>query len=459
MKRLVMWFMTMALLVVPLASMAEGEAVEYDKIVLMIAEMAELTDQAIYLAVAGMSPYSRHDATLQAYGQGIVNLIQGPGSRNYDPTSEFTVREGSGIQPLLFALERIAPQASEFIADPAARSLPLMLSTIGRFIGLAGEVAEETAARPPVTYGDPDDLRTIYGCLLAARAGPDDVFLLGGVQTLVDWFPSRMVWAGEGETLQDVIDRVPEGGTIYLEPGTYRGPVDISKSVTIAAYSSGVSPAFGAVVIQGLPWNVAVDIESESPISVVLRDLEIYDGAAGVLAGGAVELLLENVVIRDCTQGLSVWEGASVSCVSTQFLRNRGAVFLSSDARCELTDCRIAETSQTAILLQADVSLTAVGCSILDGGSSGISVQDRVELHLEGMTIAGNAEYGLIVYTDTCVETGWMEVLAFTGTITGWGNTIPGPDEENGNLEGSICPAEYEFLLDAAPADDAETHD
>jgi len=77
-------------------------------------------------------------------------------------------------------------------------------------------------------------------------------------------------------------------------------------------------------------------------------------------------------------------------------------------------------------------------------------------LHLVSTTISGNAEYGLLVYTEACAEIGWTltQVHAFTGTIAGWGNTIPGPDEENSNLEGGICPTEYSFLLDNAPGDD-----
>jgi len=458
MKRRVLCTVLAALALLPLTAIANEEpSLGYDEIVRVVEEMAELLDRAIYLAVAGMSPYGRADTTLTEYGQGIVNLIQGPGSRNYDPTSEFTVDEGSGIQPLLFTLEREAAFVAEFLPDPVERSFAYALQTIARFVGMAGEVAEQTAARPPVTYGDPDDMRTIYGYLLAARGGPEEIFLIGGVQTLVEQFPSRIVWVREGESVQDAIERVPEGGTIYLEPGNYRGPLDIAKSVTIAAYSNGGSPAFGAVRIQGHPWNVAVDVESETPISVVLRNLEIYDGAAGILTGGSVSLQLENVVVRDNLQGISVLEGAVVTAVNSQFLGSKsGALLLSGDGECSLQSCRIAEAAGNGVILHGDARLTAIDCSIVDGEQNGFSILDNATLHLEGTTIAGHDGYGLVAYSETCIPQGWAAVAAsyFSGTITGWGNTIPGPDEDNGNRGGAICPAEYEFLLDDAPPDE-----
>jgi len=457
MKRLALCALLTSLVLLPLTVLAEEEtSLSYDEVVLIVEEMAELIDRAIYLAVAGMSPYTRYETTLQEYGQGIVNVIQGPGSANYDPTSGFTVHEGSGIQPLLFTLEREAGALFDYLPESAVRSLVYTLETIGRFIGLAGEVAEGTAARPPVTFGDPDDMRAIYGYLLAARGGPEDIFLIGGAQSLVNLFPSRTLWVKTGESVQEAIDRVPDGGTIYLEPGSYRGPLEITKSVTIAAYSNGASAAFGAVMIQGHPWNVAVDVESEQPISVVLRNLEIYDGAAGILVGGPVSLRLESVVIRDNLQGVSGLQGAAVTAVGTQLLANHtGALTLSGNATCALRDCRIAETSGTGLVLHGEAQLTVVDCLIVDGEESGISLLEGSTLHLEESTIVGNDGYGLTVYSDDCIPAGWSSVpdQYFTGAITGWGNTIPGPDEENGNLEGGICPAEYEFLLDAAPSE------
>lgn len=41
--------------------------------------------------------------------------------------------------------------------------------------------------------------------------------------------------------------------------------------------------------------------------------------------------------------------------------------------------------------------------------------------------------------------------FVFTGEISGWGNTIPGPGEEDGNREGSVCPEEYLFLTQETP--------
>ncbi len=36
---------------------------------------------------------------------------------------------------------------------------------------------------------------------------------------------------------------------------------------------------------------------------------------------------------------------------------------------------------------------------------------------------------------------------AFTGCVTGSGNTIPDRDEEDGNREGAVCPQSLEFLI------------
>jgi len=484
MKRLLACAVLVGLLLPGVALGQDETAFDYDGYVVTIHKMAELLDQAIYLAAAGMNPYVRQGTSLHLYGQGIVNLIQGPDSPNYDPTSEFTVDEGSGLQPLLFSLEAVAGQAVGEISEEQAVGLAEALRAIGQFLGLAGEAAVLAASRPAITFVDPDDLRTIYAYLLAARGGPQELFLIGGVQMLVELFPSRTVWVRLGDSIQAAIDQVPEGGTIYLEPGSHLEPLSISKSVNLSGYSPDPRPGLGTTMIQGVPWKVGINVQSETPISVTIRDLEIYDGAAGISVGGMASLRLEDVVIRDCewgitargsaalasigcefrdTQsGMGVQEHASLACDGSRFVRCGRALWIRTDAPSSIRDCRIVDSASEdggAIDLGGSACLEMADCEVVDGKGSGIIVFEAADLHLTGCTIAGNVRQGITAYSEECNVHGWgipPDGSAFTGTITGWGNTIPGPDEENGNLGGAICPTEYEFLLDDRAPDDAD---
>ena len=70
---------------------------------------------------------------------------------------------------------------------------------------------------------------------------------------------------------------------------------------------------------------------------------------------------------------------------------------------------------------------------------------------MTGSAIWRNEGHGIRAYCEECFAPRFFEDVAFNGQIAGYGNTIPGPDEEDGNGQGDICPEEYLFLKDPAP--------
>ena len=516
MKRWVMCAVLAGLLVFPGAALGQEEmAFNYDDYVLAIQELADLLDQAIYLAAAGFNPFGGQGRNIHLYGQGIVNLLYGPESLVYDPDNPYTVDAGSGIEPLYLSL-RVGDWGggADYVPEARGNEIWHALTTVNTFLSLAGEAALAAADRPVFSLVEPEELRRAYAYLLAARGGPEDIFLTGGVQTLVELFPSREVRIAPAVSIQDAIDRVPEGGTVYLPPGVYREALRITKSLTLEVEEPDLAEAFGEVVIQGAPWRSVVLVLSDDPIVVTLRNVVLADGARGLEVFGAGSVVLEDVEFRDCGvgiaasdtasvdltgvlfrgghTGLQVTQSASFRCIGADFIESETAVLLgaASDresvlrdctiqarpgdwqasvyvgstrgidrkeglARLLIEDCRIHESKGPGIQLGYGALVRISNTSIVDSLGDGIALQGDAALELRNVSILRSGGLGLVAQTEECAGHPMHE--SFTGTIAGWGNTIPGPEEEGGNLEGGICPAEYEFLLDEAPSDEAAT--
>ena len=437
-------------------AMAQEEEATED-LAALAAEMADLLDQALYLAVAALTTSDRADQAL--YTQGIINLLNGPRSPDFDASEGAAVPSGEGLRDLMldFRVARTADAGTDPAPVPASYAVQVFQVEVHTetYLYMAADAAVAALERVISLGRGLHELRQAYAYLLAARGKTSDELLLGGIQTLVKAFPTLDIWVGPDESIQAAIDRAPTGSTIHLEPGVYRERIIIDKDITLAgagASDEGVPMPTAGIV--GVAWDAVVVVEGDG-VEARLENLTLHGGAAGLLISGENAAILDYVWIGMVQTGISASEGATVTCNVCVFQDIETALTLHYNATALVTSSAIRDCSHTAVSVLFGAGLTMIDSRIESGESSGIYLQDDATLHLERCKILGNKEYGVYAHSPECEDYTSLpsrnEEYDFRGTITGASNTIPGPDEEYGNLEGDVCPAEYLFLKEDGP--------
>ena len=200
---------------------------------------------------------------------------------------------------------------------------------------------------------------------------------------------------GPGDSLQAAIDAVPDGSTVYLDPGTYyEHSITISKNITLRANAS----AGGS------------------------RDTTIIDAeqAGGIFSlSGAYSLAIDNLTLRNATGSLyggaiSAQSGGVLAISSTSFT-NCTAIYSGGAIRLyygllnitdsSFTNCSVTGNSGgTIYTYQSTVEITASTFSNCSAGAYGGAIYDRLgSVNATSSTFVNcSAAYtGGAIYADT----------------------------------------------------------
>jgi len=453
MKRLVILALIVGLVLVTGAADDEPTRSVDPEAAKLVEEMADLLDRALYLAIAALSWPDRDDLTL--YIQGVINLLDGPNGPDYDDTGGATTPDGNGLKDLFFALLTARSgvptvETPHLSASLAAQAVQAIEHT-ERYLFLAAEAAKDALDRVYSVTGGQNELRAMYAYLLAARGRTDDELVLGGIQALVEVFPALDIEVGSGQSIQAALDRAPPGATIRLDPGTYRERIVIDKDLTLvgAPLPDGeLGPP--ATVIVGPVWDFVVAIEGDG-VEVRLENLALSGGKSGLVVSGDNSVDLDSVWISNVSGGLGATDGAAVSCDACRFSDCEHAIVVDSGASVGVSGSEIRDCDSVGVYLLSGGSLTMTDTTISGCAQHAVYLQGDAALHLEGCSVVDNEGFGVFAYTAEC-ERHWVigrtDEYAFSGAITGANNTIPGPDEDHGNLKGDVCPASLAFLTE-----------
>ena len=417
------------------------------------AEMAELLDRALYLAIAALSWPDKDDLTL--YIQGVINLLDGPSSPDCDASGGATMPDGDGLKDLLLALQVSGLTTTEvepvYLQPSRVVQVAQALEHMEMYLFMAAGAAKEALKQLSYYTGGLEELRAMYAYLLAARGRANDELVLGGLQALVDLYPALDVWVGSDVSIQAAIDRAPPGSTIHLDPGTYRERIVIDKDLILVGAPRPAGDAGPpATVITGAAWDFVVAIEGDG-VDVRLENLRVTGGLVGIAVSGDNTAWLDRVWVESVNTALSVYGGASVDCDACWLNGEEAGMILRSN-----TDTRVLGSRILAggVALFSDSSLTMTDTSVSECDGHAVYLQGDASLHLERCSIYDNEGFGVLGYSTECVPhylPGSDPEHDFSGTITGANNTIPGSDEEHGNLGGDICPEEFRFLKGGGP--------
>ena len=325
-----------------------------------------------------------------------------------------------------------------------------------------------------------------YAFLAATLGAESSPYTLGGVQTALSILPALVAYASPGDSLQEVIDSVLPGGTVFIHPGTYDvgSAMFIYKSITLAR-----APQADGEVVLNLsrgPYSGGIYVSSASlsePIHVLMEDITITKAITGLYVSAHATLTLRSVSVTDSVIGVRL-SGGGKAILEDCLLQNNSdyGILATENAQVEATDCVIRENGSQegaeqiyrtsgGIMSDGASSITLISCDISDNLgfglfsrgapvlsleactlscniSEGILLWDAASLDLQGNTITRNGGAGIRVHSEGCGPSVNTYISHyFQGTITGRGNLIPGADEADGNIGGATCPADAEGSL------------
>jgi len=442
-----------------------GQDSAQDEFASTVNQLADLLDQALYLAISGFSSYAVDDH--QAAAQGLINLLEGPQGESYDETAAVTTERGIG-DFFSYFLRVDWPFSS---LDELGSDLYVVRDAIAHgseFLGLAHEAALEARDTREGPMGARDALRVVYACLLAVRGGLDGPFLVAGIHQLAELFSEDVPLAEEDLVqldghLQRLLERSSPGDEILLGEGVFRERVVITQSITIEGESREET------ILEGVAWDAVLTLTSVSdePIQVVLKNLSVRGGSTGVIANGPVTLTLDNVVLTDNQIGLAVRDGASVEGTNVRFVGKDRALSASipgEPSQVSLSDC-LFDANESAVDIDGQVAVSLNSC-ILQGGTDpdgdiritsgaalnmhdsqlhrtagrAIVFDNTVSMALVANVIETAYDYAISMFSSECGRFNRTSDLP-EGTISGYGNTI----------QSGVCPATLLFLGDPQP--------
>lgn len=476
MKKKTMATIALALLATTSLVGVSAEAIDpYDEFVEHVAQLSELLDRAAYLSISGLSSYNSEDKMVIA--RSLVNLYEGKDGPNYASLDTGEIADDIGIIRLYALLsEDLAVDCPDAQPGSVACAISDVLD-VGAKLIQAGYAAALQALTVLERDGELEDaFLSAYAFVATARGGFDDPMLIGSLERLAEMIPPKEIWVAADESIQDAINRIRENGTVYLSPGTYSEVIVISKSMNLvaASHSPNGLPELGSSILKGQPWRGArpfdgtIEIVSEESIEVVIRGLIIRSSGGGMTVKGASDVRLVDVNFENNEIGLWVSDGGVVSAEACRFSENEQAMTVVWGGECSLRECtveRSARKNYAVAVLCSRLELIDSRISDNPGGGIGVGGGSVTELHMVDNEIIRNA-YGVRVNMTACelkppLADSWLDTpmsdYAFP-TVSGWGNAIPGPEEEDGNSLQAfdiwahrVEPIDLTFLLEPKP--------
>jgi parallel beta-helix repeat protein len=270
-------------------------------------------------------------------------------------------------------------------------------------------------------------------------------------------------------TLQEAINQVRPGGTITVAAGTYRGQLQIYKSVTIRGAGSGrtILQAPGTdwtvvniatdqlnVVLEGLTvtgGRRGVQIDTGPNGNITLKEVKVDRNGAGgrtdvgILVFGQGTVTLEQVSISgNRGQGIGVFGRPHVTVRNTTIAQNaQHGIFTIGRPTMVIESSTIRGNELRGIGLFNDTQATIHRSTIENnGGFSGIVLANNSQVTIEGSTISRNVEAGIFVGWNAQAEIrdnqitdnrtnaqgffGWGIALRAGAQVTIEGNAISG---------------------------------
>jgi parallel beta-helix repeat protein len=152
------------------------------------------------------------------------------------------------------------------------------------------------------------------------------------------------------------------------------------------------------------------------------------------------------LVAGNARAGVMLWPNARAAIANCTISENDTGISAYDSKRVDINQCSVTGNRMGIALTKA--SRATVSVSVVSRNwDRGILMWDSSELEIDGSTVAGNRWGGIQLGPQGLMG---PEGTSFAGRVAGGGNSIPGPDEAEGNDgAGWAYPAELDFLTTA----------
>ncbi|HCP32422.1 TPA: hypothetical protein DIT45_04175 [Candidatus Acetothermia bacterium] len=246
-------------------------------------------------------------------------------------------------------------------------------------------------------------LRGIFWTLIAL----DLILLVSQSVIYTQEFPRCTIHVQAGESIQEAIDRAPEGAVICLAAGMYEESVVIQKRLTLRGegskyYSEGVE-------IIGVPDKPIIQVGSDYEIEVRIQDVGVKRnrGSAGPLIQikGMAEVLLYNVQISNGGKygvtakqeyGLAVQDSTKVTLIKCAISGSwAGGLYVEDRARVTLQDSTVSNNGGSGLRVVDAAYITLTNSEVTKNDGSGLYVENWAQVILQDSIVSNNGGDGL----------------------------------------------------------------
>jgi parallel beta-helix repeat protein len=237
---------------------------------------------------------------------------------------------------------------------------------------------------------------------------------------------------GDYNSIQEAIDNVPSGSTIYVNPGEYPEVIEIKKTINL------IGGDRDNTLINPVSGKNKYAIRVGAP-KVSIHSFSVMNGAPGLYTS-AIRITESNIEISDCSIydtpiGIALWTSDNI-IDNCKFwgCEDEGIVLLGSTySECDnnkITNCEFFENCD-GIELQYSSENTISNCEFYDNTHTGIDAiaSSNNENTITNCHIYNNRVHGIYFYSSSD-----NQIIDCTITDNGNGNVVMNQNSENNQI-------------------------
>ncbi|MBU1048570.1 right-handed parallel beta-helix repeat-containing protein [Candidatus Bipolaricaulota bacterium] len=325
----------------------------------------------------------------------------------------------------------------------------------------------ELANEPEQAVADIElHLKRTYAFLTTALGTKDSATTSDGLRAAEDILPQEVLFLEPGDSIQEAVDRLADGGAIFLKPGGYQDQhVILTRSIWLARLPGTSS----RVRISGGHAGDPVFLATGETGDIEFSDLTITEGSSAIRSEAHASCWVSNCyLIENDSAGVEVAENSSMTITDCQVRGNRVyGVIVSDEARVSLAcsdislnvfinllsigaglvagdhttvtvrDCVMIGNSGYGVILTGNAALSATNLNISYSQHGGLHLQQASQAYLSACRIGVNGHWDISTYNADCYvnhNDDWQSEKAFTGSLSGIDNT-----SQTAGKQPSVC--------------------
>ena len=202
-----------------------------------------------------------------------------------------------------------------------------------------------------------------------------------------------------GESIQEAIDKVPEGAVICLAVGIWEESIKITKSLTLRGAGDEKTMIEGKTKYDSI--IVIGSTKEDREILVEIEGVKITKGGDGIAISGDAEARITNCAVSGNNWGgIVLLEFAEAKITDCTLSENWSGIVLQNSGQAEIIGCTLSGNRNNGIECLDSVQAKITNCTVSES-QSGIELSSFAWAEITDCTISGNWEYGIWLQDST----------------------------------------------------------